>query len=150
MYAVFSPLVALGFSPGASRAQEPIAVVVNASNPISSMTVEGLRRLYLGQSAALPNREPVILLETALLRERFYGQALGMRVDQFKRHWISVLFAGEAFVPPRDPGSVDDLMQFVASHPGAIAFVALNRVASSVKVIAIEGARPGAPNYPLR
>ena len=131
-------------------AQAPTAIVVNTQNPLTELSLDGLRRLYLGQSKTLPNREPVILLETAPLRERFYSRALGMSADLFKRHWIGIVFAGEASTPPRDLGGPEDVLRYVASNVGAIAFVDFSRVDRSVKVLAINGARPGDLNYLLR
>lgn len=149
--AQFFAFVCLAFaSPGELFAQEPTAIVVNSRNPLADISLDGLRRLYLGQSATLPNREPVVLLETAPLRERFYSRTLGMNADRFRRHWIGIVFAGEANTPPRDVGGAEEVLRYVASHAGAIAFVSLRSVDKSVKVIAINGALPGDLNYPLR
>jgi len=95
----------LGLAPvRAVHAQEPIAVIVHPGNPLTSISLDELRRLYLGSRTTLPNREAVILLESPAVRERFYTSALKMSPDRVKRHWIGVVFAGESDTPPREVG----------------------------------------------
>lgn len=133
-----------------ARAQEPIAVIVHPDNPLSMISREELRRFYLGTSTTLPNKESVLLLESATIRERFYAAALGMSVSRVKRHWIGVVFSGESGIPPREVGGPEELRQFVATHRGAIAFLEAADVTSSVKVLTIDGLRPGDARYPLK
>ena len=89
-------------------------------------------------------------MESSTVRERFYAAALGMSQDRVKRHWIGVVFSGQSGTPPKDVGGPAELQQFVATHPGAIAFLAATDVGGSVKVLAVEGRRPDDPRYPLK
>lgn len=137
-------------APRLARAQEPIAVIVHPSNRLSMISLEELRRFYLGRSTTLPKGESVMLLESPEVRQRFYSAALRMSPDRIKRHWIGVVFSGESGTPPKEVGVPAELVKFVASHPNAIAFVGAGAVNGSVKILAIQGLRPGDPNYPLR
>jgi hypothetical protein len=138
-------LVAL---PTAARAQ--VAVVVNRANPITRLTLEQLRRLYLGTSTTFASGAPVTLVESPAVRVGFYRRVLGMTDEQVKRHWVGLVFGGEGASPPKDIAEPTELRRFVANHAGAIAFLPLDDVDDSVKVVAIEGAKPGDANYPLR
>lgn len=131
-------------------AQEPIAVVVQPGNPLTTISLDELRRFYLGTSTAMPNKEPVVLVESAEARARFYATVLRMNPDRVKRHWIGAVFSGESGTPPREVSPPADLLQFVAGHPGAIAFVRAAAVDRSVKILTVDGHRPGDPNYPIR
>jgi len=133
----------------AVQAQEPIAVIVHPRNPLTTISLDELRRFYLGTSTTLPNREAVILLESSRVRERFYAAALQMNMDRVKRHWIGVVFSGESGIPPKEVGGPAELLRFVATHEGAMAFLLAGDVNGPVKVLAVGGLRPGDPNYPL-
>ncbi len=132
------------------QAQEAIAVVVHPDNPLTTISREELRRLYLGTSTILPKGESVLLLESATVRERFYAAALGMSLARFKRHWIGVVFSGGSGTPPKEVGGLDDLRHFVATHRGAIAFLGAAEAGGTVKVLAVDGLRPDDPRYPLK
>lgn len=131
-------------------AQDPIAVIVNPRSELTDLSLGNLSRLYLGRTATLPSKEPVMLVESAWLRERFYSRTLGLSADRFKRHWIGVIFSGEGATPPRELGSSADVLQYVATHAGAIAFIELGNVDKSVKLVTINGVRPSDATYRLR
>ena len=131
-------------------AQDPIAVIVHPRSTLADLSLETLRRLYLGRSAILPTKESAVLLESAWLRDRFYPRALGMNADRFKRHWIGVIFSGEGATPPKEVGSPTEVLQYVATHPGSVAFIELSNVDKSVKAVSIDGLRPSDPSYRLR
>jgi hypothetical protein len=132
----------------AVRAQ--VAVVVNRSNSLSNVSLEDLRRLYLGAATSFPNKETVILLESPKSRASFYHAALGMSEDRVKRHWIGMVFKGASAVPPKEIASPEELRHFVAEHAGAIAFIDASTMDVSVKLLIVDGHQPGDPTYPLR
>jgi hypothetical protein len=141
-------LLLLALLPEAAYTQ--VALVVNRKNPVANLTLEQLRRLYLGTSKTFPGGIRVTLIEFPVLRVRFYRTLLGMTDDQLKRHWMAIVFAGEGTSPPKEIAGPDDLRRFVAEHAGALAFLPLVDVDGSVKVVAIGGVNPGDANYPLR
>lgn len=145
----------LGFRPAVgpargAEAAQPIAVIVHPANPLKTISREELRRYFLGTTTTFPNREAVILLESAEVRERFYASALKMSMDRIKRHWIGMVFSGESGTPPREVGGTAALLQFVASHPGGIAFLKASEVTAEVRALLVEGVPPDDPRYPLR
>jgi hypothetical protein len=141
----------MSFAPtSAARGQEAIAIIVHPRNRLAGIQLELVRRLYLGRSASFPDGQSVTLVESPALRSSFYPAALGMNEDRFKRHWIGVVFSGEAASPPRDVGGIEEVLAYVSSHAEAIAYVPLSTVRSGVKVLAVDGASPSDPGYPLR
>ncbi|MEZ4415495.1 MAG: hypothetical protein R3E10_07045 [Gemmatimonadota bacterium] len=144
----------LGFVPARqdptpAQATQPIAVIVHPDNPVDGFTLEELRRLYLGNTTLFANRERVILLESAEERGRFYRTVAGMGEDRLKRHWVARVFAGDSGTPPIEFRSPEDLKHYVATHPGAVAFLPAAAVDRSVKAVPIDGRRPGDARYPI-
>ena len=127
-----------------------IAVIVHPDNPIKDLTLDDLRRLYLGSTTLFADREPVVLLESSDLRSRFYRTALGMGEDRLKRHWVSRVFSGQSGSPPREIRRHTELLEYVERHPGAIAFVDAGVLDGTVKALTLDGHQPTDPGYPLR
>jgi ABC-type phosphate transport system substrate-binding protein len=132
-------------------AQAPVAVVVNRGNPQGNIALADLRDIYLGSLTRFKaGGERVILLEFAETRARFYDSVLRMSPERVKRHWIGLVFSGDGTVPPREIRTGEDLLRYVASHPGAIGFVPVRIADSTVKVITVDGLLPTDPRYPIR
>jgi ABC-type phosphate transport system substrate-binding protein len=127
-----------------------IVVVVNPSNPVKNVTLEELRRLYLGRTTTFSRNLPVSLMEQAVVSDAFYEAALGMNEARVRRHWIGIVFSGETAKPPRSFAAADDLKRAVAENPGAIAFIDLAETDPGMKVLTINGRHPDDDRYPLR
>lgn len=146
--AVLGALAALVVPPTAA-AQGAIAVIVNRSNPVKNVSASDLQRLYLGATTTFPNREHVLLLEQTDLRDSFYRTVLMMSEDRVKRYWIGVVFSDAGAAPPKSVNDAALVLDFVRHGRGAIAFIDAQAVDSTVKVLAVEGFRPGDPDYAL-
>lgn len=127
----------------------PIAVVVHPDNPTDDLTLEELRRLYLGRSTTFGDGTSVVLLELPGLRRAFYKAALGMAEDRVRRHWVTIAFQGDLAIPPREVTAVAAMLSEVASTRGAIGFLAFTDADESVKALTIDGLHPGDAGYPL-
>ncbi|HET7584429.1 MAG TPA: hypothetical protein VFK13_05945 [Gemmatimonadaceae bacterium] len=134
-----------------ARAQQaaPIAVVVNARNPVSSLSMDELRRLYSGKSTTFPTKQRAVLLECRAASEPFYHRLLGLSPDVVRQRWIGIVFRGEAGSVPLDMPTPDAVRRYVSEHEDAIGFIPAAAVDATVKVLAIDGARPGDPGYRL-
>jgi hypothetical protein len=106
--------------------------------------------LYLGVRTAFPNGDPVLLLESPAVRERFYAAALEMSEEAIKRHWIGMAFSAELAIPPKEVADIPQLRRLVRGHRGAVAFIDATMTDATVKVLKIHGALPGDPGYPLK
>jgi ABC-type phosphate transport system substrate-binding protein len=134
--------------PVEARAQ--IAVIVNPKNPVKDLSLEELRRLYLGRTTTFRQNQPVMLLEQAAVSAAFYQAALGMSESRVRRHWIGIVFSGETAKPPRSIAASEELKRAVDQNPGAIAFIDLAETDPSMKVLTINGLHPDDARYPLR
>lgn len=127
----------------------PIAIVVNRSCPLENLSTDDLRKLYLGVTTTLGAEHRVALGEYAPERARFYQAILAMSEDRVRRRWIARVFAGEPGAPPEEFRDTAELVRFVSTHPGAIGFVPAEDTTGQVKVVTIDGRRPGETGYRL-
>ena len=118
----------------------PFRVVVNASNPVSSMSRDEVSRLFLKKGNAWPNgqaAQPVDLSKDSATRKAFSRTVLGRDVAAVESYWQQAIFSGRA-VPPAEKGSDAEVMAFVRANPGAIGYVSgTGDLGSSLKELAV-------------
>jgi hypothetical protein len=99
---------------------------------------KGGRRIYLILlEAGSPERE--------LMLRRVYR----MTDVQLKQFWLAKLYRGEIAAFPRVVASSAAAKRLVAQAPNALAFIDAAAVDDTVKVLRVEGRRPGEPGYRL-
>ncbi len=136
-----------GVGSASAQVDEPLVIITHPDSPVDTMTLAEARDIFLGRSSRLDD-EPVALIENAGERERFYEELLSMSLNRLKRHWISLVLSGKNVVPPKTVDARDVLGE-VARVRRSLSFVTLSAVDPSVKVLALDGFRPGEPGYPL-
>jgi phosphate transport system substrate-binding protein len=141
-------LLAIALAPRAAYPQ--VAVIVNRANPVSNLSRDQLQRLYLGASTTFPTGGAVVLFEYPPARRVFYQSLLEMSELAVTRHWIGVMFQGGNASPLRAIDGADALRRAVAETPGALAFIIVAAVDSTVKVVTVDGLHPRDAGYPLR
>ena len=144
-------LLGLGVIPQA--AADDVAVIVHKSNPIDGLTMGQLRKIGLGQEAKWPSGKKIAVLMTTPgqpERDSTLKIVCGMRETDFTLHFMHASFSGETADPPRAVGSGVQLRQSVVSTPNAVGFIKASQLDDSVKVITIDGSRPGEPAYKLK
>jgi ABC-type phosphate transport system substrate-binding protein len=146
--ALAAAVVATTLSPREGAAQ--IAVVVNSANPVDELSIDKLRRLYLGQAATFPSGQHARLATHTPSVAAFDRTALELPPEIVRSRWMAIVFRGEATAMPATLASTDDVKKFVADHPDAIAYLPLAAVDGSLKVLRIDGRRPGDAGYPIR
>ncbi len=137
----------------APAAAQDVAVVVSAGIRDEGLTLGDLREIYLGNRQYWqPGLRVVPLVwgpqerEQQVLLERVYR----MSEDRYRQHWIAKIFRDEATSKPIEILSAPMLAQALARLPGAIALVRAERIPPGLRVLAVDGRRPGDPDYPLR
>jgi hypothetical protein len=146
-------LLALSWLQAQSQRASNIAVVVNPDTPVSDLSLEDVRKIFLGDRQYWTAKIPVVLLIRApLARERDVALKLIYQMDevQFKRYWIAKIFRAESATAPKIVYSNEMANELTAAIPGAIVFIDARDVGSGVKVLRIEGQLPGEPDYPLK
>lgn len=137
---------------GAPAAAPPIAVVVHAGVPAAGLSLSALRTILLGNQRfwnASLRVEVLIEAGPTPARRAFVEGLSGMSEVQFQQYWIGQVFRGRATHAPRAVPDRATALALVAALPGAIALVEAGEVPPGVRVLAIDGALPGADGYPL-
>jgi hypothetical protein len=73
-----------------------------------------------------------------------------MTEQDFRRHHLQLVFTGQAPDLPRQLATANGVLRFVFNVPGAIGYVRAGEVDPSVKVLQVQGRRPGQPGYGLK
>ena len=145
----------LPFLPSFLAAQSPgprpaIAVVVHPDSPVTDISVEELRSLYLGRPIDRPGIDSVVLYEHVPVRDAFYRSVVGWDEFRARQHWIGLIFDGLAPAPPVGEESAQSLLRRVSTDLQAIAFIDSDSVDRSVRTLTVDGFEPDAPAYPIR
>jgi ABC-type phosphate transport system substrate-binding protein len=112
---------------------EPIAVIVNNDNPITSLEKTNISAMYRGEELHWSHGGRIKLVNREIsssIRKQFYQDALNARSDQqFFRPWTPV--AVQSLIQRSD----EAVIRFVSAIEGAIGYVNLSSVIDAVKVV---------------
>jgi ABC-type phosphate transport system substrate-binding protein len=136
-----------------ARATDDVGIVVNASVPVTNVSFNELRRIFLGERQFWSSSLRVTLLmraPAAREREVLLKDVYEMSEAQVRQHWIGKVFRAEAPSAPQMFYSDEEILQAVAAIPGSIAAVDTTRVPKGLKVLRIDGHLPGEAGYRLR
>jgi hypothetical protein len=133
-------------------AARDLALVSNKTNSVTAMTVPDLVKICKAQTNRWPDGKPVTFImrapaapEMKLLLEKIYELPEGQVKDL-----IATANHGRANHPAiLVVESDEDLVNKVASIPGALGVVDVYAINSSVTVIKLAGKLPLEPGYPL-
>jgi ABC-type phosphate transport system substrate-binding protein len=132
------------------------AVIVHASNPITTISSADLRRVLLGEDTRWPDqggRITILLLGPGTDDRRVVlRNLLKMSDGDFVRHWLGLVFQGEATSGPKVLRSATSLVRTVAALPAAIGIVGAEDLPpsdSGVKPLQVDGKPLNDQAYPF-
>lgn len=103
-----------------------IAVVVHASNEVSNLNAQDLKRIFLGRMPLFPGtgREirAIDLPDEHPLFQAFYRQAVGLEGVDLKRYRAYYLFSGRGRLPAV-AASPQDMIRMISDDPAAIGYL---------------------------
>ena len=133
-------LAALMVGAGRLSAQNYV-VVVNASNPATSVSRSELNNMFLRRVTRWPDGRdamPVNLSRASAARNDFSRAVHGKPASAIDAYWQAQIFAGKE-TPPVERPSDAEVIAFVRATPGAVGYIAAvtaaTSLAESVKVI---------------
>ena len=149
-------LCLIAFAPDANGqvvATDGLAIVVHRANPIDTLTLRELRRIFMLDTQTWPHGRKI----TVVLREKGQPERAeairlicGLSEPDFERHILYQTFRGSIDRAPRSIQSASAMLRFIFNTPGAIGYVRADEVDDTVKVLQIDGLMPGDAKYPLR
>lgn len=120
-----------------SSALADVYVIVNANNPLASITPDEIDRVFLKKTKRFENglnAEPIMLTEGTRQRASFNKHILGRDEQQLKYYWSRKMFSGGDRPPPA-VASEADVVAVVAEKPGGIGYVTTRPKDTRVKVV---------------
>ncbi|PYU75449.1 MAG: hypothetical protein DMG49_03025 [Acidobacteria bacterium] len=158
--AVFSiAALCFGSAPNSSSLPKPqiaseqnLAVVVNLSNPVQNLSMPELRRIFLGERSHWPNgrRITLVMMETGQPeRDVVLRDICQMNETDFNNHFLHGVFTGEVFVSPKTLATPVGVRKFVFNVPGAIGYLRVSDLDSTVKALRIDERGPEDKGYRL-
>jgi ABC-type phosphate transport system substrate-binding protein len=127
-----------------------LAIVVNPQNAVDNLSAAELQRMaHLEvQRWRGGGRIYLILLESGTPEKRVLLRRLYRMSDsELKQFWLGKLYRGEIASYPRVVASSAAVKRIVAQAPNALGFIAAEEADDSVKVLRVDGRRPGEPGY---
>jgi ABC-type phosphate transport system substrate-binding protein len=129
-------------APVLQSVQEPgFVVIVNRANPVKTLSVIELRRIFMKQTRMWSHAESIVPVDwdaTSPNREAFSTRVLARSVREMADYWVQQGVT-QGLTPPSTQRSTRALLRFVASVPGAIAYVPPGEVDETVSVVRITG-----------
>ena len=121
-------------------AQSTYQVVVNDSNPESSMAKAEVAKLFLKKTTTWNNGLKVVAVDQApsrSVREEFTKDVHGKSVLAIKAYWQKLIFSGRA-TPPTELANDTDVMNYVRNNSGGIGYVSAGvTVGSGLKTLRV-------------
>lgn len=151
----FAVTVGTNWSPvghvrAASSKYKSLAIIVNLANPVDNLTMPELRAIFSGKRSHWVNGQSITLVmmeQGQRERETVLRQVCRLSESGFRRRFRQ---GAEGLVSPKTLASPEGVRKFVFNVPGAIGYVKVEDLDSSVKVVRIDGHLPGEAGYPLR
>ncbi len=128
-----------GIAPAAHAQDLGFRIVVNPSNPVASLTVEDVGRIFLKKATKWENGmtiAPVDQGSSARVRGVFSDAVHGRSASAIVSYWQQQIFSGRG-VPPVEKQSDAEVIEYVRAHPGAIGYVSPGATTAGVRVIEI-------------
>lgn len=135
---------------GESSDPEPIAIIVNRSNPVENLSFAELKKIFLGERSHWPHgRRITLVMQDREQPERRAVLDIICRMDEsdFDRHYMHGLFTGSILAAPKTLATPEGVRKFVFNAPGAIGYVRVTDMDATVKVLRVEGLLPSQKGY---
>jgi ABC-type phosphate transport system substrate-binding protein len=144
-------LALVGLNVEAATAPE-VAVIVHPSNPQSDVSSADLVQILKmeRQHWAAGGRIYVVLQESGTREKELVLKKLYRMTDaELKQDYLGKLYRGEIASFPRIAHSNAAARKLVSQAPNAISFIDAASADATVKVLRIQGKKPGEPGYVL-
>ena len=124
-----------------NAARPAFIVVVNTANPIDSLTLPELRRIFTKQQRLWAHGDTIVPVDWdsgTELRRVFSQIVLGRTIREMAEYWVQQSVT-QGLAPPSTLSSSLAVARFVATVPGAISYLPPESVDKSIKRVRIDG-----------
>lgn len=131
----------VGIFPLTSAFAGLVKIIVHPKNPIKEVTRKFLSDAFYKKIVFWENGESIIPVDresAAESRKEFSDKVMNKSVTAVRSYWQQMIFSGQA-IPPVEFDTEEKVIQFVATHPNAVAYVSETAVLTSkVKVVTLK------------
>lgn len=116
-------------------------VIVNKANPVKTLALAELRRIFMKQTRMWPHAESIVPVDwdaTSPNREAFSRIVLARSVREMGDYWVQQSVT-QGLAPPSTQRSARAMLRFIAGVPGAIGYLPPGDVDSTVSVVKVTG-----------
>jgi hypothetical protein len=148
----FALAVALVLGAGRESLALELAVVVHSEKGVSEVSAADLREMILLERQHWKGGGRIYLIlppSGSPEKEVLLKKVLNMTEEQLRRHYLAKLYGGEIAAFPSVAPSGAAALRTVSLAPNAIALVDAGGLDASVKVLRVQGLRPGEAGYLL-
>jgi ABC-type phosphate transport system substrate-binding protein len=127
------------------------AVIVNPSNPVRSMTLAELGKIFKGKSPVWPTGKNVAIVlrePSAPMMKFVIEKVLGVGPEEGRNLLTDA--SRKSAAPVAFVASDEEVVKAVGSNPAAIGVVDVYNINGAVKVIKIDDKQPFDPGYVLK
>ena len=148
-WGVFLPLLLLGGGPTEPHAGE-VALIADGAFPTTGLSFRDVVGLSTGEIAEVRGSRVTVLLppKGTAARAVVLSRVYGMSESDFQQFWISRILRTTGGEVPKAVTTAQ-AVQLVSRIPGAMAFVDAAELPAGIRVLAIDGRRPGQDGYRL-
>jgi ABC-type phosphate transport system substrate-binding protein len=136
------------------EAKDPdVAVIVNPTNPVDSITSTELRKIFSGERQGWSGGLPVTIFVRAPQsheRDVLLSRVLHMSESEYKAYWVQKVYSGEVQREPLALLSNGMQLEAIRAEKGGIALISIQDIHPGVKVLKVDGHLPGTAGYPLK
>ena len=113
---------------------DDVVVIAHASLPKTDRVT--LQRLYTGRIVSISQQSvvPINLPAGTPVRDEFLQWVMEQNEEQYTGYWLVRRYVGKGS-SPKELGSVDEVVKYVTSTPGAVGYVPLSKVPPGTNVI---------------
>lgn len=129
-------LLQLALCMGMGSALADVVVIGHPGLAVDSVSANEAKKIWLGKTSTLGGETLKVadLPKDAPARGDFYSGVVNKNESQLKAYWAKIVFSGKG-TPPKEFGSPEDVVGWVAANPGAVGYVDSAAVNESVKVL---------------
>lgn len=114
----------IGLLPFSARAGD-LVVIANSESGVSHLSKVQVINIFMGRSREFPNGRPAVPVDMPAdnpTKALFYRVLVNRDLNQMAAYWSRFVFAGST-APPYQAKSAQDVIEFVATHPGAVGYM---------------------------
>jgi len=119
---------------------DDVVVIVHPSNALTEISVDDVKKIYLGKKKFFPGGEKVIPGDQpkgTQSRTFFYGGIIGRSEAKLKSYWSRLVFTGKG-TPPKVIGFDRVVKKWVANQPKAMGYIMRSDADDTVKVLELK------------